>query len=85
MTEGPQHTDARGGRNVHAPVWRILVGVGIPFVAVDLALPVLDRVDGTVLGFPTVVFWLFVWFILTSVCLSAVWFLHDRRQADEAA
>ncbi|MBB2175047.1 DUF3311 domain-containing protein [Gluconacetobacter johannae] len=65
-------------------MWRIPVGVGLPFVAVDLALPLLDRVGGTVLGFPTVVFWLFAWFVLTSVCLSAVWFLHDRHRADEA-
>ncbi|MBM9400281.1 DUF3311 domain-containing protein [Gluconacetobacter azotocaptans] len=84
MTERPHQSTARRGRDIHAPIWRILVGVGIPFVAVDLALPVLDHVGGTVLGFPTVVFWLFAWFILTSVCLSAVWFLHDRRRTDEA-
>ncbi|ACI50549.1 conserved hypothetical protein [Gluconacetobacter diazotrophicus PA1 5] len=65
------------------PRWRLAVGIGIPFCAVDLALPWLDRVRGTILGFPVVTAWLFAWFVLTSACLGTVWVLHDRHLGDD--
>lgn len=61
-----------------APRWRLAIGLGIPFCAVDLALPLLDRIPGTILGFPVVTFWLYGWFVLTTICMALVWLLHDR-------
>jgi hypothetical protein len=30
------------------------------------------------MGVPIVFFWVFLWFVLTTVCLAASWYLFDR-------
>ncbi len=57
----------------------ILVGLVIPFVAVVGGMVLLGRSEFLVAGIPIVYFWVFLWFVLTSVCLAASWYLFDRR------
>jgi hypothetical protein len=57
----------------------ILVGLVIPFVAVVGGVVLLGRSEFLVAGIPIVYFWVFLWFVLTSVCLAASWYLFDRR------
>ncbi|MDQ4003263.1 MAG: DUF3311 domain-containing protein [Actinomycetota bacterium] len=57
----------------------LLVGLVIPFVAVVGGVAVLGRSELLVAGVPVVYFWVFLWFVLTSVCLAASWYLFDRR------
>lgn len=58
----------------------LLVGLVIPFVAVVGGVAVLGRSELSVAGVPVVYFWMFLWFVLTTVCLAASWFLFDRGE-----
>ncbi len=57
----------------------VLVGLVIPFVAVVGGVAFLGRSQSLVLGIPVVYFWVFLWFVLTTVCLAASWYLFDRK------
>ena len=57
----------------------LLVGLVIPFVAVVGGVAVLGRSELSVAGVPVVYFWMFLWFVLTTVCLAASWYLFDRK------
>jgi hypothetical protein len=58
----------------------VVVGLVIPFVAVVGGVAVLGGSETTVAGIPVVYFWMFLWFVLTTVCLAASWFLFDRGE-----
>ncbi len=57
----------------------VLVGLVVPFVAVVGGVAVLGRSQSLVMGIPVVYFRVFLWFVLTTVCLAASWYLFDRR------
>ncbi len=61
----------------------ILVGLVIPFVAVVGGVAVLGRSQSLVMGILVVYFWIFLWFVLTAVCLAASWYLFDRRYYED--
>ena len=63
-------------------VGSVLVGLVIPFVAVVGGVAALGQSQASILGIPIVYFWVFLWFVLTSVCLAASWYLFDRRYYD---
>jgi hypothetical protein len=56
----------------------VLVGLVVPFVAVVGGVALLSRSQFLVMGIPVVFFWVFLWFVLTTVCLAASWYLFDR-------
>jgi hypothetical protein len=56
----------------------LLVGLVIPFVAVIAGVAFLSRSRMLIAGIPIVYFWIFLWFVVTSVCLAASWYLFDR-------
>lgn len=59
-------------------LWRFTVGIIIPFVAIVGLFPWYNRVSPEVLGFPFLYFWLFLWFVLTTLCLFIVWRTDPR-------
>jgi hypothetical protein len=61
----------------------VLVGLVIPFVAVVGGVAFLGRSEIMVAGMPIVYFWVFLWFILTSVCLAASWYFFDREDFED--
>ena len=61
----------------------VLVGLVIPFVAVVGGVAVLGQSQTLIMGIPAVYLWVFLWFVLTSVCLAASWYLFDRRYYEE--
>jgi hypothetical protein len=61
----------------------VLVGLVIPFVAVVGGVAVLSRSQALVLGFPAAYSWLFLWFILTPICLAASWYFFDRKYYED--
>jgi len=61
---------------------RIVIGLIVPFIAVDLLIPLVNAVEVRVFEMPFVFTWLFCWFILTSGCLAICWFCFDRLQED---
>lgn len=65
------------------PFVRYTVGIAIPFLSVIPTVPLLGRIDLTVLGAPLALVWLFFCIPLTSLCLAICWFGHDRKLPDE--
>jgi Protein of unknown function (DUF3311) len=57
----------------------VLIGFVIPFVAVVGGVAVLGRSQSLIMGIPIVFFWVFLWFVLTTLCLAASWYLFDRK------
>lgn len=55
----------------------------LPFVAVVGGVAVLGRSEFMVAGIPIVYFWVFLWFVLTTVCLAASWYFFDRKDFEE--
>ena len=57
----------------------VLIGLVIPFVAVVGGVAVLGRSQSLVMGIPIVFFWVFLWFVLTTLCLATSWYLFDLK------
>ena len=58
----------------------VLIGLVLPFVAVVGGVAVLGGSEARVFGMPAVYFWVFLWFVLTFVCLAVSWFFFDREE-----
>jgi len=63
-------------------VLRILIGLGIPFIAIVVMLPLVNEVTFTLFNIPFLYLWMFSWFILTSVCLGICWLCFDRYRPE---
>jgi hypothetical protein len=50
----------------------------IPFITLVFALPLVNRVEPVILGFPFVLFWIVVWVILTPPILFAAYMLEKK-------
>lgn len=59
---------------------RVLIGLIIPFIAIDLMLPWANSVELKIFEVPFVFVWMFSWFILTSICLLTCWVWFDRKR-----
>jgi hypothetical protein len=57
---------------------KLLIGLGIPYAGVIGLLPWVASVDRYVLGVTFIYAWIFLWFVLTSVCMWSCWYLFDR-------
>ncbi len=63
--------------------WSVVVGLVVPFLAVVGGVAVLGRSQALVLGMPVAFLWIFVWFLLTSVCLAVSWYVFDSRYYED--
>jgi hypothetical protein len=64
--------------------WRSLViGLGIPAVAIFVVLPLISDTSVFVFGIPLVFLWMFVWFPLTTLCLWVAWRIDEPHYRDE--
>lgn len=61
----------------------VLIGLVLPFVAVVGGVAVLGGSRASFAGIPLVYFWMFLWFVLTTVCLAASWFFFDRGEFED--
>lgn len=57
----------------------ILIGMILPFVAIVGVLPFIASSNTSIMGFPIIYFWIFLWLPLTSLCLWVSWMLYDRH------
>jgi hypothetical protein len=62
--------------------WSIFIGLIVPFVAVLGGIPFIGKSDASVMGFPIIYFWIFLWFPLTTLCLCISWQFFDRYAYD---
>jgi len=65
------------------PLARYTIGIAVLFLSVIPTVPLLGRLDITILGVPLALLWLFACIPLTSLCLAICWFGHDRHLPDE--
>jgi Protein of unknown function (DUF3311) len=61
---------------------RVAIGLGVPFIAVVVLLPLVNTVTFTLFNIPFLYLWMFSWFVLTSVCLATCWFAFDRHRPE---
>lgn len=67
------------------PAVRLALGLGLPVLLVVPTIPLLSRLPFVWLGLPVAAWWLFACIPLTSACLAACWWWHDRHlPGDEA-
>ncbi|GKV65871.1 MULTISPECIES: DUF3311 domain-containing protein [unclassified Sporosarcina] len=60
----------------------VFIGLVIPFVGIVSGILVFRNSEQFVLGFPILYFWMFLWFILTSICISMSWFFFDSKDPE---
>ncbi|WP_020494796.1 DUF3311 domain-containing protein [Sciscionella marina] len=61
----------------------LLIGLGIPALALFAGIPAVAGSTVTVLGFPLVFFWIFCCFPLTTLCLWISWRFFDRQVTED--
>jgi len=57
----------------------LLIGLGIPALAILVGTTLVSDTDGFVAGIPLLFFWMFCCFPLTTLCLWVSWRFFDRR------
>ena len=62
--------------------WTVIFVLVIPYAAIILAFPLYNRVEPYILGFPFFYFWIFSWFVLTSVSMFIGWKLDPLSAAN---
>lgn len=55
----------------------LLIGLGIPAIAIVGGVLVLGPIHAVAFGFPLVFFWMFCCFPLTTLCLWVSWHFFD--------
>jgi hypothetical protein len=60
----------------------IIIGFCIPVIAILVLFPLYNRAEPFVLGFPFVYFWLFIWLLLTSLCLFVAYRIDPYNKPD---
>jgi hypothetical protein len=88
LTTGPKQVSEAAGTAHYSygecrSMLSVFNGIGIPFLAIAIFLPLVNIVPLTVMNIPFLYLWMFVWFILTSVCLSVCWFRFDRHRSEQ--
>lgn len=53
----------------------------LPFIGVLVAIPWVNRTEPYVLGMPFLLFWIVVWVVLTSACMTVVFFSDPANKA----
>ncbi|MFF1358428.1 DUF3311 domain-containing protein [Streptomyces sp. NPDC058297] len=61
----------------------VLIGLVIPFLGIAVAPFLLNGISIKIFGFPFLYFWIFGWFVLTTVCLAICWYVIDGPVHEE--
>lgn len=63
---------------------RILIGLIVPFIGIVVLLPWVNGVKWAPLNLPFLYWWMFLWFIISTVCLLVCWFGFDAHRDNDA-
>ena len=57
----------------------------LPFIGMLVLIPWVNRTDPFLLGMPFLLFWIVIWVILTSACMTIVYFTDpaNKKGADQ--
>lgn len=56
----------------------IFIGLFIPYASVLAGIFHFRFSTEFILGFPPLYFWVFMWFVLTTLCISAAWLIDKN-------
>jgi hypothetical protein len=56
----------------------------LPFVGMLVLIPWVNRTDPYVLGMPFLLFWIVIWVVLTSACMTVVFWSDPANKAGAA-
>jgi len=79
---GTESTNRKENARSRKSAMSVLLGLGVPVIAIMVVLPILSGYKITIAGLPFVYFWLFLWFPLTFICLWLSWQLFDKNRYD---
>lgn len=60
----------------------LLIGLVIPYVGVMSGIYHFRYSTEFILGFPPLYFWVFIWFVLVSICISIAWMIDKKDYPD---
>jgi hypothetical protein len=63
----------------------VLLGLGLPAVALLVGVPLLANTSATVLGIPLLFAYVFALFPLTSLCLWLAWRIDEPHYREESS
>ena len=55
-----------------------LLLAAIPFITLVFALPLVNRIEPIILGFPFLLFWILFWVIMTPAILGLAYFFEKK-------
>ncbi|MFC6442324.1 MULTISPECIES: DUF3311 domain-containing protein [Paenalcaligenes] len=61
----------------------LLIGLVIPYAFVFFGIYYFRFSTDFIFGFPPLYFWVFLWFILTSICISVAWMIDKPDYEEE--
>lgn len=78
-------TTTGGGRRPSAgSVFRFVLAV-LPFIGMLVLIPFVNRVEPYILDLPFLLFWIVVWVVLTSACMTVVYFTDPANKTEAQA
>jgi hypothetical protein len=74
----------KGTVKARKPTWPALLLGLIPFVGMCFTVPLWDRIQPFVAGFPFNLFWLMLWILLTPLCLWGAYQFEKRADSGQS-
>ncbi len=76
-------SETRSGLNAGQAL-RVTLGV-LPFIGMLVLIPWVNRTEPFVLGLPFLLFWIVIWVVLTTVCMTIIYWIDpvNRSGADQ--
>ncbi len=65
-------------------VFRFVLAV-LPFVGMLVLIPFVNRVEPYILDLPFLLFWIVLWVVITSVCMTVVYFTDPANKSEARA
>lgn len=59
-------------------LYSFILSVVVPYLGIFSGIYFFRYSEKMVLGFPILYFWIFLWFLLTSLCLTLAWHFFDK-------
>ena len=84
QTPGHPHRPSAGAqhsRPVAGGVFRFVLAM-LPFIGMLVLVPFVNRVEPYVFDLPFLLFWIVVWVVLTSVCMTVIYFTDPANKAE---
>lgn len=59
-------------------LYSFILSVVVPYLGIFSGIYFFRYSEEMIFGFPILYFWIFLWFLLTSLCLTLAWFFFDK-------